>query len=65
MIEDDEDLFPPIPPEPADVCPKCGGELHHGYGLAGGGIGTYLSCLEDGCDYFDKTEDSSASENTP
>jgi hypothetical protein len=27
-----------------DVCPCCGGELIHGYGLAGGGIGVYLAC---------------------
>lgn len=29
-------------------CPECGGELFYGYGLAGGGMGGYVSC--DGCD---------------
>ena len=28
-----------------------------GYGLAGGGIGCYTACVEDGCDYFDKVQD--------
>jgi hypothetical protein len=40
-----------------DMCPKCGGELHHGYGLAGGGIGCYTACLNEECDYFDKVQD--------
>lgn len=38
-------------------CPKCGGELGTGYGLAGGGFGVYTYCTADGCDYFDKTQD--------
>jgi hypothetical protein len=54
--------LPVVDPGPADPCPKCGGELHFGYGLAGGGIGTYTSCLEEGCDFFEKTPDSSALE---
>ena len=28
------------------LCEKCGGELEMGYGLAGGGIGPYLYCLQ-------------------
>jgi hypothetical protein len=44
----------------ADLCPKCGGsEIHHGYGLAGGGIGPYRTCLNDNCDFFEKTLDAS------
>lgn len=42
----------------APKCPGCGGAAFMGYGLAGGGIGSYTSCL-DGCDYFDKKEDQS------
>jgi hypothetical protein len=38
-------------------CPKCGGELEQGYGLAGGGCGVYTFCTVDGCDFFDKTQD--------
>lgn len=38
-------------------CPKCGGETEFGYGLAGGGCGVYEFCLTEGCDYFDKTQD--------
>lgn len=40
-----------------EKCPKCGGELYHGYGLAGGGIGAYTTCLNDKCDHFEKTQD--------
>ncbi len=46
-----------------DRCPKCGGELFYGYGLMGGGIGTYEGCDEDGCDYFYKEQD--AEDDTP
>lgn len=28
-------------------CPKCAGQLHASYGLAGGGAGPYIVCL--GC----------------
>jgi hypothetical protein len=38
-------------------CPKCGGEILLGYGLAGGGIGGYRYCDTDDCDFFDKTQD--------
>ena len=44
-----------------DGCPKCGGELQFGYGLAGGGCGSYEYCTADGCDYFNKTLDPEAS----
>lgn len=27
-----------------DVCPKCGTEAEHGFGLAGGGYGVYTYC---------------------
>lgn len=47
-------------PDAGDVCPKCGGPLHAGYGFAGGGIGGYLCCLNEDCDYFEKFSDSSA-----
>lgn len=39
------------------TCPKCSAELCEGYGLAGGGIGTYFYCRNDACDFFDKTQD--------
>ena len=38
-----------------DGCPKCGGQLTFGYGLAGGGIGSYWMCLD--CDFFEKKQD--------
>lgn len=44
-------------PKNDEICPTCGGELYSGYGLAGGGIGVYTSCLNDDCDYLDKTQD--------
>jgi hypothetical protein len=39
------------------ICPKCGGETEIGYGLMGGGIGTYVACWADGCDFFAKRQD--------
>lgn len=46
-------------PEPAPErrCPKCGGELIFGYGMAGGGMGSYELCDNESCDYFSKTQD--------
>ena len=35
----------------SERCPQCGGNLQHGYGLAGGGIGAYRYCSNDACDY--------------
>jgi hypothetical protein len=40
-----------------EVCPKCGTETIFGYGLNGGGVGTYVMCGEDGCDFFAKRLD--------
>ena len=37
-------------------CPKCGGEITFGFGLAGGGYGPYWLCLTDDCDFFEKTQ---------
>jgi len=36
------------------TCPKCGGEITFGFGLAGGGYGPYWLCLV--CDWFHKEE---------
>lgn len=33
-------------------CPWCGGDIHQGYGLAGGGMGPYWYC--GNCDFFHK-----------
>ncbi len=42
-------------PEPKDgKCPLDGGDLAGGWGLAGGGFGSYVACLNDGCKYFHK-----------
>lgn len=38
-------------------CPKCGAELEMGYGLAGGGMGPYVFCSNEDCDYFVKFQD--------
>jgi len=43
----------PIPP-PGPTCPKCGTPTCEGYGLAGGGLGAYVHCSADACDYFEK-----------
>lgn len=52
----------PPPPEaetlPA-VCPKCGAKTEPGYGLMGGGIGPYVVCFTEGCDFFAKQQDDS------
>lgn len=37
-----------------DVCPKCGQQVEHGYGLAGGGFGAYQLCTSDSCDWMHK-----------
>jgi hypothetical protein len=42
---------------PNKKCPKCGGELEWGYGLAGGGMGPYALCASDECDWFQKWQD--------
>lgn len=38
-------------------CPRCGGELIYGYGLAGGGMGPYEICENEECTHFEKTQD--------
>lgn len=39
-------------------CPKCGKDtLDMGYGLAGGGLGPYMYCTDEGCGHFDKFQD--------
>lgn len=40
-----------------EVCPKCGGEVTRGYGLMGGGIGEYVFCAGDECEFFAKKQD--------
>lgn len=41
------------------LCPDCGAfVVEEGYGLAGGGVGTYWAC--DSCDYFMKRQDPDA-----
>jgi hypothetical protein len=38
-------------------CPKCKGELIHGFGLAFGGFGPYAVCETEGCDFVAKASD--------
>lgn len=38
-------------------CPECDGPLELGYGLAGGGMGTYVFCQREGCSFFRKSQD--------
>ncbi len=38
------------------VCPKCGSKTAFGYGLAGGGFGLYVACLNEACDFFSKRQ---------
>lgn len=37
-------------------CPRCGSELTTGFGLAGGGYGTYKFCDTTGCRFFVKRQ---------
>jgi hypothetical protein len=37
-------------------CPKCGAELLYGFGLAGGGFGSYEFCSNDDCEHFKKEQ---------
>lgn len=41
------------------LCPSCGSELEHGYGLMGGGIGVYEYCANTSCvePHFNKWPD--------
>jgi hypothetical protein len=51
----------PPPPDAESlppVCPKCGADTHAGYGLMGGGMGAYVTCVTVGCDFFAKQQDS-------
>lgn len=36
------------------VCPKCHDRIGDGYGLAGGGFGSYQYCENSACDWFVK-----------
>ena len=50
----------PPPPDAEtlpDECPKCGARTEMGYGLMGGGMGVYVFCETDGCDFFAKRQD--------
>src|SRR5882672_2540213 len=38
-------------------CPKCGAELEMGYGLAGGGMGPYMYCSNERCNFLQKFQD--------
>ena len=40
------------------ICPKCKAETIYGYGLMGGGIGSYVVC--NNCDFFAKQQDKEA-----
>ena len=40
-----------------DRCPQCGEEVTWGYGCAGGGMGFYVFCTDEHCDYFHKIQD--------
>lgn len=50
----DHELAPPAN-EPYPDCPKCGGHMERGYGLAGGGCGFYAFCFA--CDYSEAHPD--------
>jgi hypothetical protein len=41
-------------------CPKCGAETELGFGLMGGGYGTYRFCTSEACDYFIKHQEEEA-----
>ncbi len=37
-------------------CPKCNGSVDTGFGLMGGGFGSYWFCERDSCDWFAKIQ---------
>jgi len=42
----------------AKRCPKCGGEVGRGFGLMGGGYGSYVYCVSDNeCDWMFKQQE--------
>ena len=48
-------------------CPRCGGQLEMGYGLMGGGIGTYWCCVDEHrreCDWMGKRLDPGDDDST-
>ncbi len=50
---------PPDAESLPEVCPKCGSETIFGFGMAGGGYGSYVMCdgeKDDGCDFFAKQQ---------
>lgn len=49
-----------LPHCPDAACPKCGNCVLGGYGLLGGGCGSYRLCASDGCGYFEKVQDEEA-----
>lgn len=40
-----------------EKCPKCGAATFFDYGLAGGGMGAYVYCENDDCEFFSKRQD--------
>lgn len=40
--------------EGLERCPKCGEETTFGFGLAFGGYGPYVMCMEEDCDWAAK-----------
>jgi transcription elongation factor Elf1 len=44
--------------EDIEKCPTCGQETHVGFGLAGGGYGSYVYC--DDCGIISKTQETEA-----
>lgn len=51
------DERPLIDPHSLTSCPKCGSAVEHGYGLAGGGYGSYAWCDAGECDFFLKAQE--------
>lgn len=40
-----------------EKCPDCGGPLELGYGAMGGGMGPYVFCLADNCQWWLKRQE--------
>ena len=45
-----------------EKCPKCGEETANGFGLMGGGYGSYVFCLGDHCGWFYKEQSKDGAE---
>jgi len=54
MVEENHDCKECGKVHDIEKCPKCGSCIDVGYGLVGGGMGSYKACMNEECDWFYK-----------